>query len=198
MFVVELILLGYWLGRNPRRQCYFRNTRGKSIDEGTVILALNLRNLIEHPLTLKDKIMRNRKLETFPYHLKITTRWKDNDVYGHINNVNYYSFFDTAVNQFLIEKNVLDIAHSTIIGLVVETQCQYFSPIAFPDNIQVGVCVTKLGRSSVRYEVAIYKEGAELPSAAGHFVHVYVDRALGVSVPIPDLTREALATLLIL
>tara|TARA_B110000503_G_scaffold135512_1_gene216260 strand:+ start:7430 stop:7909 length:480 start_codon:yes stop_codon:yes gene_type:complete len=153
--------------------------------------------LIEHPLTSKDKIMRNRKLDTFPYHLKISTRWKDNDVYGHINNVNYYSFFDTAVNQFLIEKNILNIAHSKVIGLVVETQCQYFSPIAFPDNVQVGICVTKLGRSSVRYEVAIYKEDAELPSAAGYFVHVYVDRALGVSVPIPDLTCEALATLLI-
>ena len=141
--------------------------------------------------------MRNRKYDTFPYHLKISTRWKDNDVYGHINNVNYYSFFDTAVNQFLIEKNVLDINKSSVVGLVVETQCQYFSSLAFPDLIEVGICVTKLGRSSVRYEVAIYKEGAELPAAAGHFVHVYVDRSTGLSVPIPELTRQTLTMLLV-
>ena len=107
---------------------------------------------------------------------QITTRWMDNDVYGHVNNVVYYSWFDTAVNQHLVEHGVLDFHGGAVIGLVVETQCNYFSPIAFPQKVDAGVRVSRLGRSSVRYEVGLFVEGQELTAAKGHFVHVYVDR----------------------
>jgi acyl-CoA thioester hydrolase len=106
----------------------------------------------------------------------ITTRWMDNDVYGHVNNVVYYSWFDTAVNATLIEHGVLDPERSEVIGLVVHTQCHYFAPLAFPQTVQAGVRVAHLGRSSVRYEVGIFADGAERTAAHGHFVHVYVDR----------------------
>lgn len=106
----------------------------------------------------------------------ITTRWMDNDAYQHLNNVVYYSLFDTAVNQLLIEKGLLDIDASPAIGLVVETGCQYFSSIAFPDRVNVGVRVTKIGRSSVRYELGIFRNEESVAAATGHFVHVYVDR----------------------
>jgi acyl-CoA thioester hydrolase len=107
----------------------------------------------------------------------ISTRWMDNDAYGHVNNVVYYSWFDTVVNQFLVENGALDIEHSPVIGLVIETHCNYFASIAFPDRVTAGVCVSKLGNSSVRYEVGIFRDGEEKASAQGHFVHVYVDRA---------------------
>ena len=125
----------------------------------------------------------------------ISTRWMDNDVYGHVNNVVYYSFFDTAVNQMLIEAGVLDIANSPAIGLVVETQCRYFAPIAFPDLVHAGVRVAKLGNSSVRYEIGLFRGDEEQASAEGHFVHVYVDRQTNRSCPIPDETRAFLSTL---
>lgn len=101
----------------------------------------------------------------------------DNDVYGHVNNVIYYSFFDTAVNQYLIEQGALEIDKSEVIGLVVETSCAYFAPIHFPQLIEVGIRVAHVGRSSVRYEVGIFVEGEPMASAVGHFVHVYVERA---------------------
>ena len=100
----------------------------------------------------------------------------DNDVYGHVNNVIYYSYFDTVVNEYLILQGALDIAKSTVIGLVVETGCSYFDSIAFPEKIDAGLRVTKIGNSSVRYEVALFREGGEVAVAQGHFVHVYVDR----------------------
>jgi len=106
----------------------------------------------------------------------ITTRWMDNDAYGHVNNVVYYSWFDTAVNAHLIEQGALDIHHGNTIGLVIETQCNYFSPLAFPQTIEAGIRVAKLGASSVRYEVGLFAQGAELCAAHGHFVHVYVDK----------------------
>jgi len=106
----------------------------------------------------------------------ITTRWMDNDAYGHVNNVVYYSWFDTAVNAHLIEQGALDIHHGDTIGLVIETQCNYFSPLAFPQTIEAGIRVAKLGSSSVRYEVGLFAHGAELCAAHGHFVHVYVDK----------------------
>jgi acyl-CoA thioester hydrolase len=106
----------------------------------------------------------------------ITTRWMDNDAYGHVNNVVYYSWFDTAVNAHLIEHGALDIHHGDTIGLVIETQCNYFSPLAFPQTIEAGIRVAKLGASSVRYEVGLFAQGAELCAAHGHFVHVYVDK----------------------
>ena len=122
----------------------------------------------------------------------ITTRWADNDVYGHVNNVVYYSFFDTAVNGLLIEAGVLDIHQGEVIGLVVETQCNYFAPIAFPQAVTAGVRVAQLGRSSVRYEIGLFAEDAPDGAAAGHFVHVYVDRETRRPVPLPEPLRAVL------
>jgi acyl-CoA thioester hydrolase len=107
----------------------------------------------------------------------LQTRWADNDVYGHVNNVVYYGFFDTAVNRWLIEAGALDLDCSAVIGLVVETQCRYFAPLAFPQALEAGLLVAHSGRSSVRYEIGLFAEGEALSAAHGHFVHVYVDRA---------------------
>ena len=108
----------------------------------------------------------------------IGTRWADNDLYGHVNNVVYYSWFDTAVNGLLIERGALDIHGGSVIGLVVETHCNYFSPLAFPEPVVAGIRVAHVGASSVRYEVALFPGDESLPCAAkGHFIHVYVDRA---------------------
>jgi acyl-CoA thioester hydrolase len=121
----------------------------------------------------------------------------DNDAYGHTNNVVYYSWFDTIVNQFLIKNKVLDIEHSLVIGLVIETQCQYFSSVAFPDRITAAVRVSKLGTSSVRYEVGIFREDELTAAAQGHFVHVYVDRVTRKSTALPDNVRTLLQTILL-
>lgn len=114
--------------------------------------------------------------EAFAHLSGITTRWGDNDVYGHVNNVVYYSWFDTAVNRYLIESGALDIHQGGVIGLVVETQCHYFAPLAFPQSVDAGIRVAHRGRSSVRYEVGLFAQGEPLCAARGHFVHVYVDR----------------------
>lgn len=132
----------------------------------------------------------------FPHFCEIATRWMDNDVYGHVNNVVYYSYFDTAVNQFLIERGVLDIHHGEVVGFVVDSGCSYFSPIAFPDVVHVGIRVAKLGNSSVRYEIALYRNDDPRPCAAGHFVHVYVERSSNRSAPIPPPVRNVLATII--
>lgn len=136
-----------------------------------------------------------RPRSDFRYFLPIDTRWMDNDVYGHVNNVTYYSYFDTAVNRYLIDAGALDIAASPVIGLVVETGCQYFSSIAFPDRIEAAVRVSRLGSSSVRYEVGIFRHGEPLSAAHGHFVHVYVDRQSRRPVPLPPALRRALEPL---
>ena len=128
--------------------------------------------------------------------LSIPTRWMDNDVYGHVNNVVYYAYFDTVVNEYLITEGGLDIEKSPVIGLVVETLCRYFKPIAFPETVEAGLRVGKLGNSSVRYEIAIFRQGDPAPAAAGHFVHVYVDRVTRRPVPVPDPMRRALARIL--
>jgi acyl-CoA thioester hydrolase len=125
----------------------------------------------------------------------ISTRWMDNDVYGHVNNVVYYSWFDTAVNATLIEQGVLDIHGGSTIGLVVETQCFYFSPLAFPQTIDAGIRVAKLGTSSVRYEVGLFAQDSDLTAARGHFVHVYVDRESRRPVPLPAALKTFLETL---
>ncbi len=125
----------------------------------------------------------------------IPTRWADNDVYGHVNNVVYYSWFDTAVNAELIERGLLDMDNSAMIGLVVETSCRYFAPLSFPQTVEAGVRVAKLGTSSVRYEVGIFAEGAEEAAAEGHFIHVYVDRVTRRPVPLPDDWRAGLGAL---
>lgn len=127
---------------------------------------------------------------------RITTRWMDNDAYRHLNNVVYYSFFDTAVNRLLIESGVLDVETSPVIGLVVETQCRYFKSAAFPDTIDAGVRVTHIGSSSVRYEIGLFRNDEDDAAAEGHFVHVYVDRASNRPVRVPDPLRELLAPLL--
>lgn len=126
---------------------------------------------------------------------RIATRWMDNDVYGHVNNVVYYSFFDTAVNRYLIEAGAIDIHRGGTIGLVVETQCCYFEPLEFPQLVEAGLRVAHLGRSSVRYEVGLFAEGALLSAAAGHFVHVYVDRETRRPVNLPSSLLAALQPL---
>ncbi|NBF01691.1 acyl-CoA thioesterase [Pseudomonas sp. Fl5BN2] len=127
----------------------------------------------------------------------IITRWHDNDLYGHVNNVTYYSFFDTAVNTYLIEQGGLDIHDGEVVGLVVSSACDYFASIAFPERIEVGLRVGKLGNSSVQYELAVFKTGDADACAAGRFVHVFVDRASNQPVPIPPALRAALEDLLV-
>ena len=114
--------------------------------------------------------------DTYARFVPLTTRWMDNDAYGHLNNVVYYSLFDTAVNSLLIEAGALDIHAGEVIGLVVETHCNFFESLAFPQRIEAGVRVAQQGRSSVRYEIGLFAEGAATCAARGHFVHVYVDR----------------------
>ena len=113
----------------------------------------------------------------YKHFLTLETRWMDNDVYGHVNNVVYYSFFDTAVNRYLLDEGVLDIRAGETIGFVVETSCSYEKPIAFPDRVTAGIRVARIGTSSVRYEIGIFRNDDNESSAHGHFVHVYVDRA---------------------
>ena len=125
----------------------------------------------------------------------IGTRWMDNDAYGHVNNVVYYSWFDTAVNAHLIEQGVLDIHQGETIGLVIETQCNYFAPVAFPQTVEAGLRVARLGNSSVRYEVGLFVQGEPLTVAKGHFVHVYVDRATRRPAAVPAPLKEVLEAL---
>ncbi|WP_206999754.1 acyl-CoA thioesterase [Trinickia mobilis] len=131
----------------------------------------------------------------YPHFLTIPTRWMDNDVYGHVNNVVYYSYFDTVVNEYLIRAGVLDFEGGATIGLVVETQCNYFAPLVFPDRVEAGLRVARLGSSSVRYEVGLFKEGGDDACSQGHFVHVYVDRLTRRPVALPDALRAALEPL---
>ncbi len=131
----------------------------------------------------------------YPVFRSITTRWGDNDIYGHVNNVVYYSWFDTAVNAYLIEQGALDIHGGDTIGLVVETQCNYFAPLAFPQTIEAGIRVAHLGSSSVRYEVGLFAQGEPFSAAAGHFVHVYVGREDRRPRTLPEPLRRALEPL---
>ena len=133
--------------------------------------------------------------EGFRVFRPITTRWMDNDVYGHVNNVVYYSWFDTAVNAYLIEQGVLDIHSGQTIGLVIETQCNYFESLAFPQVVDAGIRVAKLGNSSVRYEGGLFAHGATMCAAKGHFVHVYVDRETRRPVELPTALRTVLEKL---
>jgi acyl-CoA thioester hydrolase len=160
--------------------------------------------MTDHQMTHKnsDTPATNRQLphihkaESYTYTMEIATRWMDNDAYGHINNVVYYSFFDTAVNRMLIERGVLDIHHGAVIGLVVETHCNYFKPLAFPQAVVAGVRVAHLGNSSVRYELGIFARGESEPAAQGHFVHVYVDRGTRKPVQLPADLRNVLTALI--
>lgn len=132
----------------------------------------------------------------YAHFLAISTRWSDNDVYGHINNVVYYSYFDTVVNEYLLRAGVLDFSEGETIGLVVETRCNFFAPVVFPEPIEAGLRVEKLGNTSVRYEVAIFTQGSDVAAAQGHFVHVYVDRVARRPVPLPAPLVDALKPLI--
>ena len=125
----------------------------------------------------------------------IGTRWMDNDAYGHVNNVVYYSWFDTVVNGHLIEQGALDIHHGEVIGLVIETKCNYFSSIEFPNSVDAGLRVAHIGRSSVRYEVGLFAQGEPLTAAKGHFIHVYVDRATRRPADLPGKLKSVLEAL---
>jgi acyl-CoA thioester hydrolase len=131
----------------------------------------------------------------YPHILTIPTRWIDNDIYGHLNNIVYYAFFDTAINQYLISEGGLDIIDGQVIGVAAETHCQFLQSLAFPDIAEVGLRVEKLGNRSVRYQLAIFKQDDADAAALGYFVHVFVDRQTRRAVPIPETIRVALARL---
>jgi acyl-CoA thioester hydrolase len=131
----------------------------------------------------------------YKHFLSVPTRWMDNDAYGHVNNVVYYSYFDTIVNQYLVEQGGLDIAAGDVIGVVAETMCRFFASLSFPEVLDVGMRVARLGTSSVTYEIAVFARGDDLAAAAGHFVHVYVDRASRKPVGVPQTIRDALLPL---
>ncbi len=143
---------------------------------------------------MSEKILQNRS--NYKYFYSISTRWNDNDIYGHINNITYYSYFDSAVNQYLIEHAGLNIHDSPIVGYVVHSSCNYLSGISYPGIIDVGIVVKKLGNSSVTYEIGIFKDGENKVSAYGKFVHVFVNRSEKKSVPIPINILESLNELL--
>lgn len=138
-----------------------------------------------------------RARSAYPHFVTISTRWMDNDIYGHVNNVVYYSYFDTVINRYLITEGGLDIAAGAVIGVVAESHCRYLRGITFPADIDAGLAVGKLGTSSVRYEIGLFASGETNASAEGYFVHVFVDRASRRPVPIPVRLREALKRLTI-
>jgi len=147
-------------------------------------------------LTTASRAAYKRRVpEGYPYVLEIPTRWADNDVYGHVNNATYYGYFDTAVNRHLIERSLLDPAQSPVFGVVVETMCRFHRSLAFPDTIEAGVRVAKIGSSSVTYELALFRKGDREPAATGHFVHVYVDRGTRRPAAIPSAVRAELEKL---
>lgn len=131
----------------------------------------------------------------YPHFTTVTLRWADNDAYGHVNNTVHYSWFDTAVNEWLVGERLLDIESGDPIGLVVETGCRYFAPLAYPGEVEVGIGIERIGTSSITYRIGIFAPGSETPAAEGHFVHVYVDRHSRRPAAIPDAWRETLATI---
>jgi acyl-CoA thioester hydrolase len=132
----------------------------------------------------------------YPHSLRIPTRWIDNDLYGHVNNVRYYEYFDTVVNRYLIDPGGLDIHKDPVIGIVVETMCRYHRSLAYPDEVDACLRVAKLGNSSVRHEIGLFRVGDEEPAATGHFVHVFVTREDQKPTPIPPRIRAALEKLI--
>ena len=134
--------------------------------------------------------------ENYPHFLAIPTRWMDNDIYGHVNNVVYYSYFDTVINKYLIEAGGLDIHDGSVIGIAVETLCRFHRALEFPDIVEAWMRVGRLGTSSVRYEIGLFRSGDEAPAATGHFVHVFVDRETRRPTPIPSILRTALERLM--
>ena len=133
----------------------------------------------------------------YRHFLAIPTRWMDNDVYAHVNNVVYYSFFDTVINGYLMAQGGLDYRAGAVVGIAVETMCRFHKSFAFPDIVDAGLRVAHLGNSSVRYEIGLFRQGDDEPAATGYFVHVFVEREGHTPVPLPDAIREALAPLLV-
>jgi acyl-CoA thioester hydrolase len=131
----------------------------------------------------------------YPHRLEIPTRWKDNDVYGHVNNVEYYSYFDTVINEYLIAAGGLDIHAGAAIGVCAESHCTFHAGVSFPEVVEAGLRVGKLGNSSVRYEIGLFRRGHDEPIATGWFVHVFVDRESRRPAGIPDSIRAALERL---
>ncbi len=136
-------------------------------------------------------------MEGYPHQRAISTRWKDNDVYGHVNNVEYYAFFDTVINRWLIAEGGLDIHAGDVIGLCAESHCTYRAGFSFPEDVEAGLRVGKLGDSSVRYEIGLFGADAEEPAAEGWFVHVFVDAASRRPAPIPERLRASLERLVV-
>lgn len=149
-----------------------------------------------NPAPQQQPASQPERRERYPYFLPITTRWMDNDIYGHVNNVVYYSYFDTVINRYLIEKGGLDIHRGDVIGLAVETHCRFVRPIIYPQGVDAGLRVAHLGRSSTRYEIGLFPEGEAEPAGVGWFVHVFVDRMTRRPTPIPPSLRDALSLLI--
>ncbi|EDM83991.1 MULTISPECIES: thioesterase family protein [unclassified Limnobacter] len=135
-------------------------------------------------------------LANYPLHQTVQTRWHDNDIYGHVNNVVYYSYFDSVVNRYLIEEGGLDIHNGEVVGFVVESQCKYLKPLAYPEPVTAGLRVGKLGNSSVRYELGLFNAAGEL-CAEGYFIHVFVNKASNTPTPIPEGIRSKLTLLVV-
>lgn len=136
-------------------------------------------------------------ISEYNYFCQLSTRWNDNDIYGHMNNIIYYSLFDTAVNKWLIKNKLIDIKNGQNIGLIVQSGCNYFSSFEYPENINAGIRVTKIGKTSVRYEVGLFKEKEELSSADGFFIHVYVDRKTNKPIALNYDFKNALDTIFV-
>jgi acyl-CoA thioester hydrolase len=143
---------------------------------------------------MSSKINRPHR-EAFRRFTQMPSRWGDHDSYGHVNNVVYYSYCESAISAFLVEQGTLDIASSPVVGLIVNSSCTYFSPIAFPDQINVGMKISHIGNSSARYELALFRNDEHEAAAAAHIIYVYVDRASNASVPIPEAVRTVLASI---
>ncbi|WP_168377752.1 acyl-CoA thioesterase [Acinetobacter cumulans] len=138
-----------------------------------------------------------KRRQNYRFLFPIQTRWADNDMYGHVNNVTYYSYFDTAANALLIQHAGFDLQNTPIIGLVVDSACSFLHELSYPEIIEVGVAIEKIGNSSLRYDLAIFKQGQNEAAAQGHFVHVFVDRQTRKSTSIPDDMRDALTQFLL-
>ena len=177
-----------------RRACLRASDNTRAGDNRGHRQAVSIDPLDARETPLSEKMQPTLRT-VYRHFTSIPTRWGDNDAYGHVNNVVYYAYFDTAVNRHLIEHGVLDIAANEVIGLVIETRCTFFSSMAFPDRVDVGMRVVHLGKSSVRYEIGLFRNDAPEASAVGQFVHVYVDRASNRPVPIPAPVRAVLETL---
>lgn len=150
-----------------------------------------------NPTNERSRQSMTRARSAYPHFEVVPTRWMDNDIYGHVNNVVYYSYFDTVINRYLIREGGLDITAGDVIGVVAESHCRYLRGLAFPMDIDAGLAVGKLSRSSVRYEIGLFPRGETEVAAEGYFVHVFVDRVSRRPVPIPDRLRQALERLLI-